>query len=90
MCTWNFLVSPWEKVTYMYFHVPSTVKLGYERIAFPDIFQTGVQSRSLARGTTRFLLEDFLAVLQLVELDIEALPNRADPCIADKRQRLPS
>ena len=34
----------------------------YERIAFPDIFQTGVQSRSLARGTTRFLLEDVLAV----------------------------
>ena len=28
MCTWNLLVSPWKKATYIYFHVPSTVKLG--------------------------------------------------------------
>jgi hypothetical protein len=62
----------------------------HERIAFPDIFQTGVQSRPLARGTTHLLLEDFMTGLQLVELDIKALPNRDDPCITDKRQRLPS
>ncbi len=56
----------------------------HERITFPDIFQTSVRSRPLARCTAGFLLENFMAVLQLIELDIEALPNRADPCIANK------
>jgi len=44
----------------------------HERITFPDIFQTGVQSGPLSRCTARFLLEDFMAAFQLVELDIEA------------------
>src|SRR4029453_7979279 len=42
-CTWDFLVSPWKKVAYIYFYVPSTVKLGSEgqHLITQTTFQTG-------------------------------------------------
>lgn len=44
-----------------------------ERIAFPDILQTGSESLPLVRSAAFFLLENLAAVPELVELDVEAL-----------------
>ena len=61
------------------------IQAGYhERVAFPDIFQAVVESRPTTRRPTVCLLEDFVAVPQLVQLDIEVLSDGTHPRIANK------
>lgn len=56
-----------------------------EHVAFADISQTRLERRPLVRGAAFFLLEDLVAVPELVELDVEALPDGADPGVPDER-----
>src|SRR5918999_6399647 len=62
----------------------------HQRIAFSDVFQAGFKLGPPARRTAFFLLIEFVAVLQLVELHLKALSNRphsriAHPCHAALR-----
>jgi hypothetical protein len=56
-----------------------------ERIALPHIFQARVEPGPLAGSAAGLLLKDFVAVLELVELHVEVLPDRTHPRIAHKR-----
>ena len=63
-----------------------SIEAGHDQgVAFPHIFQTGAESRSLVRRAAVLLLEDLLAPGQLGQLDLEALPHGTDPRIADPR-----
>jgi hypothetical protein len=56
----------------------------HERVFFPDVFQAVVESRPMTRRPTVFVLEDFVAVPQLVHLDVRALADGTHPRIANK------
>jgi hypothetical protein len=55
------------------------------RIPCPAIFQARVSRGTGVRRPTLLLLEHLVARSQDVELDLEALPNGPDPCLADPR-----
>jgi hypothetical protein len=56
-----------------------------EGVAFPDVFQAGDEPRPPVRSAALLLLEDLVTVLEFVELDVEALSDRAHPGVPDER-----
>lgn len=57
----------------------------HERIVLPDLLQAGLEPLSPAGSTAFLLLKDLIAAGELVELDVETLPDTADPRLADAR-----
>jgi hypothetical protein len=53
----------------------------HEGIPLPDIVQAGTQLGACARRTAVGLLREFVTVLQLLESDVQTLPDRTHPCI---------